>query len=226
MPGQLKRPLTYLITSGATNSLTTRASKEFQYIIRQAEAAAKAGISLFQLREKSLSVRVLYMLACECVSVTSGSSTFVLVNDRVDVAVAAGAAGVHLSTRSVGPAAIRGVFGDQLTVGVSTHSLEEASRAELEGADFATFGPVFETASKAVYGPAVGVDQLERVTKTLSPFPLIALGGLSSERIETCLKAGAAGVAGISMFATARNMEAVVMATEALWRDNVRKDSV
>src|SRR4051812_1081933 len=185
MPGQLKRPLTYLITSGATNSLTTRASKEFQNIIRQAEAAAEAGISLFQLREKSLSVRVLYMLACDCVSVTGGSSTMVLVNDRADVAAAAGAAGVHLSTRSLDPGAVRSVFGEQLTVGVSTHSHEEASRATLEGADFATFGPVFETASKAVYGPAVGLDQLERVASALSPFPLIALGGLSSERIET-----------------------------------------
>jgi thiamine-phosphate pyrophosphorylase len=149
----------------------------------------------------------------------------VLVNDRADVAAAAGAAGVHLSTRSMDPGAVRSIFGDQLTVGVSTHSLEEASRATLEGADFATFGPVFETASKAVYGPAVGLDQLERVASALAPFPLIALGGLSSERIETCLRAGAAGVAGISMFATAQNIENVVTATAAFWRDNVGNNS-
>ena len=220
MAGQQKRPLTYLITSGATNSLTTRASKEFQNIIGQAEAAARAGISLFQLREKSLSVRLVYILACECVSVTRGSNTLVLVNDRADIAAAAGAAGVHLSTRSVSPAAIRSVFGGQLIVGVSTHSLEEASRAHREGADFATFGPVFETASKSVYGPAVGLGQLARVASALSPFPLIALGGLSTERVETCLRAGAAGVAGISMFATIQNMEVGLATSEAVWRDN------
>lgn len=143
---------------------------------------------------------MLYELASHAVELTLGSATRLLVNDRADIACAAEADGVHLTTRSLAADTVRHNFGREFLVGVSTHSLGEARAAREGGADFVVFGPVFETASKPIYGAPVGLAGLNAVASELSPFPVIALGGVTVDNAGVCLRAGASGVAGISLF--------------------------
>src|SRR6202171_5680589 len=121
----LPKPILYLITRGVTAETTTPASEEFRNILLQVSAAVAAGIQLIQIREKNLTARVLFHLTASVVAIASGSPTRILVNDRADVAAAAGADGVHLTTRSLTPSVIRKTFGSSFLVGASTHSLNE-----------------------------------------------------------------------------------------------------
>ena len=122
-------------------------------------------------------------------------------NDRADVAAAAGADGVHLTTQSIDAATIRRMFGEDFLIGVSTHSLAEAEIAKEDDADFVVFGPVFATPSKENYGPPAGLENLKSVAKQLTPFPVLALGGVDVTNARECLRTGASGIAGISLFA-------------------------
>lgn len=196
----LPKPILYLITRGETGETTSRESPEFQKILFQVSAAATAGIQLVQLREKNLTARALFELTERAVGSTRGTATRVLVNDRADIAAGAGADGAHLTTESLPAGAIRKAFGAKLLIGVSAHSLKEVREARDGGANFAVFGPIFATASKEKYGPPLGVDKLSEVTRELAPFPVLAIGGVSIENAEECLRAGASGIAGISLF--------------------------
>ena len=193
-------PLLYLITSGATTNLTTPATKDFSRVLNLIQTAVAARIDLVQIREKNLNANVLYNLSLNAAAVTRASATKLLINDRADIAVAAGADGVHLTTRSLPASVVRQSFGDEFLVGVSTHSLEEAGRAAQDGADFVVFGPVFPTASKGEYGEPTGLDTLAKVGAGLAPFPVLALGGVTIDRVASCIQVGAAGVAAIGMF--------------------------
>jgi thiamine-phosphate pyrophosphorylase len=164
------------------------------------EASVAAEMSLIQLREKSLSVRVLYELATRAARLTCGSATRLLVNDRFDIARAAGADGVQLTTRSLPAKAVRSICGDDFLIGVSTHSLEQALNARAEGANFIVFGPVFETPSKQIYGDPQGLERLREVTKSLEGFPVIAIGGINRDNADECFREGASGIAGIRLF--------------------------
>ena len=206
----LSKPILYLITRGTTTEATTRDSSEFQDILSQVSSAVAAGIDLIQVREKHLTARVLFELTERAVEITHGTATRLLVNDRADVAVGAGADGVHLTTQSLDARAIRRTFGSDLLIGASTHSLEEVRSAKEGGADFIVFGPVFLTASKEKYSAPVGVAELERVARELRPFPVLALGGVHLENAETCLRVGASGIAGISLFNESSRLEEVV----------------
>jgi thiamine-phosphate pyrophosphorylase len=202
MPSKLQaphRPLLYLITSGQTNTQTTQASEEFSNVLRLVEAAVAAQIDLIQIREKDLSTRVLHQLSTGAAAITRGSLTKLLVNDRADVAVAARADGVHLTTQSLPTDLVRRTFGDEFLIGVSTHSRAEADAASRSGADFVVFGPVFDTLSKRQYGEPLGVQVLKEITTALSPFPVVALGGVTTSNAAECIEAGAAGVAGIRL---------------------------
>ena len=163
MPASLPPPILYAITSGATNSKTTPDDDEFSGILTLVEAAVEAEVSLVQIREKALSVRVLHELVKRAVEIAQGSSTRLLVNDRFDVARAAGADGVQLTEVSLSPRVVREICGAEFLIGVSTHSLEAARAARDGGADFVVFGPVFETESKSVYGPPQGLEKLLEV---------------------------------------------------------------
>jgi thiamine-phosphate diphosphorylase len=204
------KPILYLITRGASTETTTPHSPEFKQILDQVSAAVATGIDLIQLREKRLSLRVLYKLTERAAALTSGSQTRLLVNDRADVAASAGADGVHLTTHSIDAVTIRRMFGNGFLVGVSTHSLDEAESAKDGGADFVVFGPVFTTVSKVNYGPAVGLARLEQVATQLRPVPVLALGGINESNAGDCLRAGASGVAGISLFANPQTIPVVV----------------
>ncbi len=206
----LSKPILYLITRGATTEATISKSKEFQEILVQVANAVAAGIQLIQLREKRLTARVLFELTARAAEITRGSSTRLLVNDRADIAATAGADGVHLTTRSLEPRIVRQKFGDDFLIGASTHSFAEATTARDEGADFVVFGPIFQTQSKAAYGPPLGLDRLANVTSKLAPFPVVALGGISSDNARECLRAGASGVAGISLFSDPSTLGAML----------------
>ena len=132
---------------------------------------------------------------------TRGTETRLLVNDRADIARAAGADGVHLTARSLEASIVRRAFGPEFLIGVSTHTLSEASAARDHGADFAVYGPVFDTPSKRAYGPPAGLESLREVVQALSPFPLVALGGITRDNASAALDAGASGVAAIRLFA-------------------------
>lgn len=178
-------------------------------------AAVDAGLHLIQLREKNLPARTLFELARLCADITRGTRTRLLVNDRADVARAAGADGVHLTASSVGAHVIRRAFGPDFLIGVSAHSLAEADAARACGADFAVFGPVFDTPSKRQYGPPLGLHALGDVAEKLRPFPLIALGGLTRGNAQAALDAGASGVAGISLFSDPRRLSETATALSA-----------
>jgi thiamine-phosphate pyrophosphorylase len=197
---ELSKPILYLITPGATVEATTSGSPEFQQILLQISRAVDAGIQLIQIREKRLTAKVLFYLTRRAAELACGSSTKILVNDRADLAKAAGADGVHLTTQSLEVVTIRKAFGANFLIGASTHSLAEALAARDDGADFLVFGPVFLTQAKKEYGPPVGLAELTRVTEQLRPFPVLALGGVTKNNAGQCLVAGASGIAGISLF--------------------------
>jgi thiamine-phosphate pyrophosphorylase len=212
----LPKPILYLITRGATAETTTPKCPEFLAILQQASVAVNAGVQFIQIREKQLTAQVSFELTAAVVSIArrdGTNATRVLVNDRADIAAAAGADGVHLTTSSLPPDVIRKTFGARLLVGVSTHSLMEARNACSQDADFAVFGPVFSSPSKAKYGPPLGLEKLAEAARELGAFPLLALGGISLENANECLAAGASGIAGITLFgepnSLARTVEAI-----------------
>jgi thiamine-phosphate pyrophosphorylase len=210
MPRTLPRPITCLITGGETTDATGESSEEFRRLLSLVERAVAARVTLVQLREKNLSGRVLFRLAAAAAGLARGSATRVLVNDRADIARAAGCDGVHLTTNSLPAREVRRAFGEDLLIGASTHALEEARAARDGGADFAVFGPVFDTPSKRAYGPPVGLEALGNAARELKPFPVVALGGVSLGNAGEVLRAGAAGVAGIRLFAGGQNLARTV----------------
>lgn len=200
MSRQLTLPIVYAITSGATTAKTTPEDLEFSNILQFVEAAAAAEVSLVQIREKSLTARVLYELTTRAAAITRGSTTRLLVNDRFDIVRTAGADGVHLTTQSLPATVVRSITDEDFLIGVSTHSLEAALNARAEGADFIVFGPVFETESKRSFGEPQGLEKLREVSNLLKGFPVLAIGGINLENVGECFQAGASGMAAISLF--------------------------
>ena len=190
-------PIIYPITSGKANP---------HEILRLVRAAVDADVPLVQIREKSLHARVLYELVARAAEITRGSKTRLLVNDRSDIARAAGADGVHLTTQSLPVEVVRSIFGVDFLIGVSTHSLDEARGARAGGADFVVFGPVFETESKRAFGEPQGLSKLAEVTRALGEFPVVAIGGITLGNVDECLEAGARGIAAIRLLNDKENL--------------------
>ena len=206
----LPSPIIYLITSGTTTGITTPDSPEFSQLLTLINAAVDTEIPLIQIREKALSARVLYELTRLAVEIAQDSSTKVLVNDRFDVALAAGADGVQLTAQSLPTAVVRSETSDRFLIGVSTHSPGEAEAAQAGGADFILFGPVFQTESKRQFGPPQGLNKLAEVVEAVESLPVIAIGGISLENVSRCLQHGAAGVAAIGLLKDSNNLAATV----------------
>ena len=157
-------------------------------------AAARGGLGAVQLREKDLSARELYELGVSLQGVLDPHRVPLLINDRIDVALALDAAGVHLAGHSLSTRTARRILGPEKLLGVSPHSLDAAFQAADEGADFVVFGPVFSTPSKLAYGPPQGVLRLAAVVQEL-PIPVIGIGGITPSNLPQLRQAGAHGVA-------------------------------
>ena len=213
------KPLTYLITAGRLppDAHINHTNPEVARLLELIAAAIRAEVSFIQLREKALSARALYLLTHHVAALVRDSSTRLLVNDRADIAYSGGAHGVHLTTRSLDAHVVRRTFGANFLIGVSTHTMNEASAARDGGADFATFGPVFPTTSKHIYNlPPVGIEALRLACHALDSFPLLALGGIeTTTRALACLDAGASGIAAIRLFNDATTIAGVAHAIAA-----------
>lgn len=186
--------------------ITDRRALAPQPLSARIAEAARAAVDLVQLREKDLSTRELLELTRAALESARGTATRVVVNDRLDVAMALGAAGVHLGRASLPAREARRIAPENFLVSVSCHSLQEALEAESARADYMLLGPIFPTPSKLRYGPPLGIEKLREVTARVK-IPVLALGGMTVERIKSCLEAGAAGIAGISIFQTCPSLE-------------------
>ena len=180
------------------------------------EECLAAGLRAVQLREKDLEARDLLALADTLREATQRHGARLIVNDRADVALAASADGVQRTHSSLPVSALRGFTPPGFLVGASVHSEAEARDAAAQGADFIVFGPVYDTASKRRYGPPQGLAALEAVTHAVDR-PVLAVGGLTPERVPEVLAAGAAGVAVIgAIYAAARPADATKAFLDAL----------
>jgi thiamine-phosphate pyrophosphorylase len=166
--------------------------------------AVDAGIPLIQIREKRLPGRTLFDLVTRAKAITCGSRTLLLVNDRVDIAIAAGADGVHLTANSVDAGVVRKVVPEKFIIGVSAHSIDELSSAQNSRADLAVFGPIFDSPGK---GDPLGIDILKSAIHAVRPFPVVALGGIDQANYHDIIRAGAAGFAAIRLLNNTANLE-------------------
>ncbi len=184
----------------------------FSALIQKIEQVASAGVDWVQIREKDLSARELAALTRRILWSTASSNkrrgVRILVNDRLDVALAEHAGGVHLGEKSlpvqeakrlVQSSSLQGSASGDFLFGVSCHSLEAAQTAESSGADYVFFGPVFATPSKAAFGAPPGLDRLAEVCRAVA-IPVIAIGGITLENAACCQNSGAAGLAAIRLF--------------------------
>ncbi len=172
--------------------------------------AISAGLEWVQIREKDLSARRLLAVAGSAVGeARRQETTRIIVNDRVDVALAANAHGVHLGTRSLPVHVVRRLSPPDFQIGVSCHSLADAKTAEAAGADYLLLGPIFATPSKLQYGPPLGLATLRAVTLQVS-IPVLALGGITADQIVECRENGAVGIAGIRIFQDCGSVEELV----------------
>jgi thiamine-phosphate pyrophosphorylase len=186
--------------------ITDRGAIKPEPLERRIGSAILAGVDWIQIREKDLPTRDLLRLAASAVEQARGAETQILVNDRLDVALAAGAEGVHLGRSSMPAAAVRSCVPESFRVGVSCHSVEEAVRAESAGASYVVFGPVFATPSKLSYGPPLGLGKLEEAAARVK-IPVLALGGITLDRVRPCRAHGAAGIAAIRLFQEGDSLE-------------------
>jgi thiamine-phosphate pyrophosphorylase len=177
--------------------ITDRQQSGRRPLLTVVEAALRGGARAFQLREKDLQPRDLYLLALRMRQLTQVYGARLLINDRLDVALAVNADGVHLTPTSLPASVARRLLGPDRLLGVSTHNLAEAQAAAEEGADFVVFGPVFFTPSKAPYGQPIGLDALRAVRAALG-LPILAIGGIKKANLDQVIAAGADGIAVIS----------------------------
>lgn len=158
-----------------------------------------AGVEWIQIREKDLSARYLFDLTRKVLGLANPNRSKILVNTRVDVALAAGAAGAHLPAGSPASRVWRPTTPQGFLLGVSCHTLDEVRAAEDQGADYAVFGPVLPPRSKATALEPRGVEGLAQAVRAVH-IPVLALGGITAANAEDCRQAGAAGIAAISLY--------------------------
>ena len=185
-------------------------------VVEQCSEAVQAGIDLIQVRERDLDGRPLATLVAELVRLTRGTATRVVVNDRLDVALACGADGVHLRGDSMPPEAARSIAPAGFLIGRSVHAEPDAKIAAA-GTDYLVAGTVFPTPSKAGLTEWLGVEGLARICRSVS-VPVLAIGGVTVERLPGIAATGAAGIAAIGLFANARQSLAdVVVDVRTAW---------
>jgi len=213
-----RKPILCYVTGRAAFAGAHSQTGEFtgpskQILRDRIRGAAAAGVDWIQIREKDLETRDLVELARQAVADTRGTRTRILLNDRLDVALAAAAGGIHLGEKSLPLDAVvqwrRWAGREDFQIGVSRHSLEAACAAGSAGADYVIFGPVFATPSKAAFGAPQGIENLRAVCREIK-IPVIAIGGVTLENAGSCMAAGAAGVAAIRLFQESKSVIEVV----------------
>ena len=183
-------------------------------------AAVQAKVTFLQIREKHSTDRTLFYLVRDASDIARDKGTRILVNGRADIARAGNADGVHLPSRSLPVDVVRKTFGEAFLIGASTHSVTEIVAARESGADFAVFGPVFDTPSKP---EAVGLTKLRDAAFLAAGFPLLALGGVNPNDARECFRAGASGVAAIRMFSDPEKLESTVKVLQAKFEEYVHE---
>jgi thiamine-phosphate pyrophosphorylase len=220
-----------IVVCYVTDRLALGAVHATAELLEKVRLAVQAGADCVQIREKDLPGDALLNLTRDAIAVANAAASRVpngvarvyvpvYVNDRLDVALAAGAAGVHLGGESlpVGDV-VRWCRGGNAStgfqIGVSCHSLDDAREAERAGASYVFFGPVFDTPSKQAFGASQGVERLAEVCAAVQ-IPVIAIGGVNAQNAPACLRAGASGIAAIRMFQEAQSAAALRESVAAL----------
>jgi thiamine-phosphate pyrophosphorylase len=202
---------------GASSSkqISTAATR---LLLETIQSAIGAGINWIQIREKGLETRLLAHLVRVAIAASRESHTSILVNDRLDIALATGAAGVHLGETSLPVQAVaewrRSARRADFLIGASCHSPSGAQAAADSGADYILFGPIFPTPSKAAFGAPQGIERLREVCRSVG-IPVLAIGGITVENARSCWAAGAAGVAAIRLFQQSGDLSDAV---RSLWK--------
>ncbi len=191
-------PRLYLLTDRHNT-----AQRPISLVISQ---AIDAGVRMVQIREKDLDTRPLIDLVQNLMPLIKRHQGKVLLNDRVDLAMVLDADGVHLRSDSLPLSLARRILGTKKLIGVSTHSVEEVRYAEGEGADFVVLGPIFETPSKHIYGPPLGLHTLETACRA-SRLPIFAIGGIKPKLVPAVMSSGAYGIAVISSILQAPDIQ-------------------
>jgi thiamine-phosphate pyrophosphorylase len=206
MSPRLERPVICVVTRARGG----KGTPERAALLDRLERAVAAGATMVQIRERQLGDRDLADFAREVVSVARPKGALVTVNDRTDVAVAAGADGVHLKGDGPDPRDVRRIVPARFIVGRSVHALDEAVEMASSGAcDYLLFGTVFPSRSKPPDHPTAGLDSLAHVCRSVT-IPVVAIGGVTVERGPDIARTGAAGIAAISLFSDAQDVGAVV----------------
>ncbi len=194
------RPVICWVTDRRRLSTQAAPVESFGALVEHAVVLAEAGVNVVQIRERDLEGGALSEVVERCVEALKGLPTRVLVNDRFDVAVTAGAHGVHLRGDSIPSRAARSIAPPGFLIGRSVHSAGEAvAAAEGGGLDYVVLGTVFPSASKPTPDTAIGAQELERAAKGTG-LPVIAIGGITEERLQVVARTGAAGFAAIGLF--------------------------
>lgn len=226
-PATRKFPILCYVTDRRSLPLAPQ-SADLSALTQKIAALARAGVDWVQIREKDLSARQLTALMQEtarCLPAQPGKdpgTTRILINDRVDVALTQGAAGVHLGENCLAVDEVKRLVESRVStrdflLGVSCHSLEGAKSAAAGGAHYIFFGPVFATPSKAAFGEPQGVKRLAEVCRSV-PIPVLAIGGITLKNAATCFTAGASGIAAIRLFQDAPDPAATVEALRKMAR--------
>lgn len=182
-----------------------------------ARRAVEGGADVIQLRDKTLGSRELTRIGREIAAITKPAGVLLIVNDRLDVALACGADGVHLGQEDIGPGIARQLVPPGFIIGVSVGSVEEARQAEADGADYVALSPTFATASKANAGPGHGLEQLRKIRNTVR-IPVIAIGGIGPGNVEDVIRAGTDGIAVISAVVSAPDISRAARTLKSLIR--------
>ena len=217
------RPILCLVTDRAR--LGSSDGARLESLLNLIRSARLAGVDLVQIRENDLSDQALVDLVGQAVEMTREGTTRIIVNDRVDVALAAGAAGVHLRGDSFPAERIRHMVPSGWTIGRSVHGLDEALEVTATKAvDYVTFGTVFETASKPGT-PGAGLEALGRIVEAV-PVPVLAIGGVTVDRVAGVGASGAAGLAAIGIFAEAGESTEALQALATTMRSTFARSAV
>jgi thiamine-phosphate pyrophosphorylase len=166
--------------------------------------AIDGGVETVQLREKDLSTVELYVLASKIREITRKKGSNLIINDRVDIALAVDADGVHLGWQSLGIEIVRKMIGHDKLIGFSAHNLQEAKKAENSGADYVSISPIFDTACKDYFIEPLGIEKIGMIKEEID-IPVIALGGINENNVNGVLENGADGIAVISAILQSEN---------------------